>query len=762
MCSECIGTFTAKNRPEGFGTSTWLIAWSTRQGLCNRRSTNASFTKAVLSMFCALTTPQRKSTAFSGVELAATRSNFRSLLNRNENQRDGAAALDPPPSYDDAKLYETLDLGGDSSTAAVVSMALAAEPDFYVEEDYHRFVGSLRKAGYKGRIVIGVTEKAAMANNQMLLYYFRFRGVDPLIVDSEVDGIECVRTTDDVLPLVDRERPCFDFYPDGLVNSKAAQMQLLKDWIEKHCDTCSGPILYVDLKSTFFQADPFGPGAPPVRGLQLHEVDKRSKIGNKSQTYKAIKDCKGEGQASKVMDKVTITGEAVIGTRRAMLAYLDAMSREIDSWEQLRNCDASNSHAITNYMFYARRLPFANAVENGGTAGIVKSVGWVAKDIIKRHAKAMTEKHKVSEEVGTSNKIAPIAVAVCLLPFRNNESDTCLDQSALVFSAKAMPLIESNSATESHKSLKAKRWIGPEHNLVDDEGYFVQVDGATRSRVVYQFDGFSLNLNKDLNYWLQVNSLWWDVPPISFFRSMRKAFFDAGVSPPSPEASAHNTAISPTSRRAATDTGVDLAAPGLYDAVDLNGDSSSATVISMATGYGLETYERFVGSLRKSGFKGHIILGVSHVSPEVEKYFKWRNVTARVVEMIPAEECAMNSDHLLPIVRAQPCSKAYPQLKVTWARHSLFRDWLQECEACTGPVLFVDSRDTFFQDDPFGPGSPPVRGLQVYQVGEDSSTKISFVGDAIRQCKGVEYDAPMLCAGVRDFFSSVISFTSMI
>ncbi|KAG7358949.1 hypothetical protein IV203_015538 [Nitzschia inconspicua] len=48
-------------------------------------------------------------------------------------------------------------------------------------------------------------------------------------------------------------------------------------------------------------------------------------------------------------------------------------------------------------------------------------------------------------------------------------------------------------------------------------------------------------------------------------------------------------------------------------------NSSTATVMAMATGYRLDAYKRFVGSLRKSGYQGHIILAVSpKLEPETE------------------------------------------------------------------------------------------------------------------------------------------------
>lgn len=57
-------------------------------------------------------------------------------------------------------------------------------------------------------------------------------------------------------------------------------------------------------------------------------------------------------------------------------------------------------------------------------------------------------------------------------------------------------------------------------------------------------------------------------------------------------------------------------------------DSSDATVIAMAQGYDLDTHRRFVGSLRKSGFTGNVLLAVEPIMKSgVEEYLLKQNVT---------------------------------------------------------------------------------------------------------------------------------------
>ena len=168
-------------------------------------------------------------------------------------------------------------------------------------------------------------------------------------------------------------------------------------------------------------------------------------------------------------------------------------------------------------------------------------------------------------------------------------------------------------------------------------------------------------------------------------------------------------------RKTTSEGGVDVSDPALDETVNIRGDSSTATVMGMAVGYGLDVYKRFVGSLRKTGYRGHIILGVSpDVKPEVLDYFKTRNVTPKILQFVKCTYSKSNNEKGDPFSGKQ-CAHPYPDIKTRWSRFPLQRDWLQECTTCTGPVLIMDVRDSFFQRDPFGPGSPPITGLQVFQ-----------------------------------------------
>ena len=191
--------------------------------------------------------------------------------------------------------------------------------------------------------------------------------------------------------------------------------------------------------------------------------------------------------------------------------------------------------------------------------------------------------------------------------------------------------------------------------------------------------------------------------------------------------------------RTHTDAGVDIADPELFTGVNLHGDSSTATVMGLATGYTLDVYKRFVGSLRKTGYTGHIILGVApDVDPEVERYLAYRNVMVKKLKWV---NCTY------PDSKKFECSYPYNDIKTRWSRFPLQRDWLRDCKTCTGPVLSMDVRDSYFQLDPFGPGSPVVKGLQVYEEHKSQTTQHWLAEFPIRACKNVTFHETMLCSG---------------
>lgn len=181
---------------------------------------------------------------------------------------------------------------------------------------------------------------------------------------------------------------------------------------------------------------------------------------------------------------------------------------------------------------------------------------------------------------------------------------------------------------------------------------------------------------------------------------------------------------------------------------------TDATVIGMATRYALPVFKQFVGSLRKTGYEGHIILGVSPkektesnddvIKDGVMKYLLSQNVTMKHIEYVPCEY----------ELGTEGCAHPYPNIKNRWSRFPLAHDWLEECTSCTGPVLIMDIRDSYFQENPFGITSdgqdpPTIEGLQVFEENPIQTTDHWLVEWPVRECKNLTFSPPMpmLCSG---------------
>ena len=150
--------------------------------------------------------------------------------------------------------------------------------------------------------------------------------------------------------------------------------------------------------------------------------------------------------------------------------------------------------------------------------------------------------------------------------------------------------------------------------------------------------------------------------------------------------------------------------------------SGNCAVLSMASASGLEDHERFVGSLRATGYSGRIILGISPDAPgDVIRYLESQDVTYHRVHK--AASCARNGtegaepmymtyDDESGIGTARRiiidadgtgwnCPREHPDYKLTWARFFYYGDWLRDCGGCTDGIMLTDFRDAYFQAGEF-------------------------------------------------------------
>jgi hypothetical protein len=115
----------------------------------------------------------------------------------------------------------------------------------------------------------------------------------------------------------------------------------------------------------------------------------------------------------------------------------------------------------------------------------------------------------------------------------------------------------------------------------------------------------------------------------------------------------------------------------------------------------LGIFRKLVGSLRNTGYDGHIILGVhKDISQQEQDYLKQMDVTQYVVEFAACDASLGPKDDGNYVVRGH-CSKGLEKLKLEWGRFEMCRQWLKACKECTGWSLIMDTRDAFFQRHPF-------------------------------------------------------------
>lgn len=197
---------------------------------------------------------------------------------------------------------------------------------------------------------------------------------------------------------------------------------------------------------------------------------------------------------------------------------------------------------------------------------------------------------------------------------------------------------------------------------------------------------------------------------------------------------------------------------------------------------GLASYPKFlpgwkmlVGSLRNNGYDGHIIVGVNPAIPTVEReYLDAMNVTYYAIEIANCSASILDgqSDSVTNnenAVRAK-CSSGLEDLKLEWGRFEMARRWLHACESCTGWSMVIDTRDIFFQSDPFASlGDPNIAMHDLLFVEEvaqysnilpDTPHRATNLGESIRYISHVEpcygkenvkayelANRPMLCSG---------------
>mmetsp|Transcript_2407 Transcript_2407/g.3199 ORF Transcript_2407/g.3199 Transcript_2407/m.3199 type:complete len:432 (+) Transcript_2407:105-1400(+) len=177
--------------------------------------------------------------------------------------------------------------------------------------------------------------------------------------------------------------------------------------------------------------------------------------------------------------------------------------------------------------------------------------------------------------------------------------------------------------------------------------------------------------------------------------------------------------------------------------------TGTSTVIAVGTYNDIVVYKQFVGSLRYSGFRGSIILGIQkqEINLEIQHYLLSQNVTIKYLIETPCRH------HVVPFESSEnnnPCVEPYADLKLNWSGYALARDWLQECKSCTGPVLLTPLLDVFFQNNPFvnndliSSSSENKPFLHLFEEHPLLTTKDWTVDNSLKSCKDFRWDVPLL------------------
>lgn len=311
-------------------------------------------------------------------------------------------------------------------------IALAAG---YPHSVYRRFVGSLVATGSDANIILGVAADKLTTTTREYL---------ESTVGVKLYDVPLVTCTHKPPGDKEIEYKCAAAYPDFKISW--ARFALIRDWL-RDCKTCTGPVLISDARDVFFQRDPFG--GEPIQGLRVYEEAPLQRTTHWLVDW-PVSACK-----NLKLDEPMLCSGTTIGTRDAMMLYLDRMIREMEEWAQNPKCrfnTVGDDQSIHNYLFYTGQFPYAKAIPH--RTGIVHTVGVEGSILYKGHV-ALVE----------------------------NQPGPKVDPSS-----------------QKYAGANDRKWIRSE--LIDEDGRFTNLDG-TRSRVVHQFDRFGAPFQR----WLDANIL---------------------------------------------------------------------------------------------------------------------------------------------------------------------------------------------------------------------------------------------------------------
>ena len=159
-----------------------------------------------------------------------------------------------------------------------------------------------------------------------------------------------------------------------------------------------------------------------------------------------------------------------------------------------------------------------------------------------------------------------------------------------------------------------------------------------------------------------------------------------------------------------------LGNPPQYSVEPLYGkhNGKNDAVFALACKYPKEYFQRFVGSLRKFGYPGDVVLAVSppdQMKPGVGEYLQLMNVIAYAfdVDCNGKDSCRLKDEFL-----GYPDPRDYRTF--AHIRYALYEYWIRYYNE-QSYILILDFRDTFFQADPFQSfGYPVINRVAKYDL----------------------------------------------
>jgi hypothetical protein len=263
-----------------------------------------------------------------------------------------------------------------------------------------------------------------------------------------------------------------------------ARFPLLRDYLIECGDhptpeiQCGGPVLITDMRDTIFQRNPFGNDAPTVNGLQVFQEFYTVRTTHWLVDW-PVGDCKGVHYNEPMLCSGT-----TIGTRNAMIDYLNIMQIEMYEWMSSPKCCCFDTNgddqSMHNYLYYSGKLN-STSVRGGvhsiiNRMGIINTVGAQASLILESHTVNRKAYHTAkNEDIGNSH---------------NDPYDLSRDEEGK--DEDHHPTQNDNNNNNEGGGGHRKNWLGLQYGLTDDEGYFLDMNGQ-RSYAVHQYDRFGGN-----------------------------------------------------------------------------------------------------------------------------------------------------------------------------------------------------------------------------------------------------------------------------